>query len=99
MSLIPGSGRCPGRGNGNPPQYSCLGNPEDFQRSLVGYSSEACKTVGNTERAHTHTHTHTLRHTHSLTHTHSHTHSHTAKQSEMNFERGSCNPEFWSPHD
>ena len=25
--LIPGSGRSPGRGNGNPLQYSCLGNP------------------------------------------------------------------------
>ena len=24
---IPGSGRSPGEGNGNPPQYSCLGNP------------------------------------------------------------------------
>ena len=27
--LIPGSGRSPGGGNGNPPQYSCLGNPMD----------------------------------------------------------------------
>ena len=25
--LIPGLGRSPGEGNGNPPQYSCLGNP------------------------------------------------------------------------
>ena len=25
--LIPGSGRSPGEGNGNPPQYSCLENP------------------------------------------------------------------------
>jgi len=25
--LIPGSGRSPGRGNVNPLQYSCLGNP------------------------------------------------------------------------
>ena len=24
---IPGLGRCPGEGNGNPFQYSCLGNP------------------------------------------------------------------------
>ena len=24
---IPGLGRSPGEGNGNPPQYSCLGNP------------------------------------------------------------------------
>ena len=27
--LIPGSGRPPGEGNGNPLQYSCLGNPMD----------------------------------------------------------------------
>ena len=26
---IPGSGRCPGEGNGNPLQYSCLENPVD----------------------------------------------------------------------
>ena len=27
--LIPGSGRSPGEGNGNPPQYSCLENSMD----------------------------------------------------------------------
>ena len=27
--LIPGLGRSPGGGNGNPLQYSCLGNPVD----------------------------------------------------------------------
>ena len=26
---IPGPGRPPGKENGNPPQYSCLGNPTD----------------------------------------------------------------------
>ena len=26
LGLIPGSGRSPEEGNGNPPQYSCLGN-------------------------------------------------------------------------
>ena len=26
---IPGSGRSPGEGNGNPLQYSCMGNPMD----------------------------------------------------------------------
>ena len=29
MGLIPGLGRSPGEGNGNPLQYSCLGNPMD----------------------------------------------------------------------
>ena len=29
MGLIPGSGRSPGGGNGNPLQYSCLDNPMD----------------------------------------------------------------------
>ena len=29
MSLIPGPGRSPGVGNGNPLQYSCLENPMD----------------------------------------------------------------------
>ena len=28
-SSIPGWGRSPGKGNGNPLQYSCLGNPMD----------------------------------------------------------------------
>ena len=28
-SLIPGVGRSPGEGNGNPLQFSCLGNPMD----------------------------------------------------------------------
>ena len=29
MGSIPGLGRCPGRGHGNPLQYSCLENPMD----------------------------------------------------------------------
>ena len=29
VGSIPGSGRFPGQGNGNPLQYSCLGNPMD----------------------------------------------------------------------
>ena len=29
VGLIPGLGRFPGEGNGNPFQYSCLGNPMD----------------------------------------------------------------------
>ena len=29
LGSIPGSGRSPGEGNGNPLQYACLGNPMD----------------------------------------------------------------------
>ena len=29
IGLVPGSGRSPGEGNGNPLQYSCLENPMD----------------------------------------------------------------------
>ena len=29
MCVIPGLGRCPGEGNGNPLQYSYMGNPMD----------------------------------------------------------------------
>ena len=29
LGLIPGLGRCPGEGNGNPLQYCCLENPMD----------------------------------------------------------------------
>ena len=29
MGSFPGSGKSPGEGNGNPFQYSCLGNPTD----------------------------------------------------------------------
>ena len=29
MGLIPGFGKSPGEGNGNPLQYSCLENPRD----------------------------------------------------------------------
>ena len=36
LSSIPGLGRSPGEGHGNPLQYSCLENPHG-QRSLVGY--------------------------------------------------------------
>ena len=37
--LIPGWGRAPGEGNGNPLQYSCLENPmdgEDWQTTVHG---------------------------------------------------------------
>ena len=42
LGLIPGSGRSPAEGNGNPLQYSCLDNPMN-KRSLAGFSSWGCK--------------------------------------------------------
>ena len=53
--LIPGSGRSPGGGNGNPLQYSRLENPHG-ERSLAGYSPGGHKeldTMEVTEHAHT----------------------------------------------
>ena len=44
---IPGSGRSPGEGNGNPLQYSCLENPMDG--GLVGYSPRGRKESDTTE--------------------------------------------------
>ena len=45
---IPGLGRSPGEGNGNPLQYSCLENPMGW-RSLVGYSQWGHKESDITE--------------------------------------------------
>ena len=41
--LIPGSGRFPGEGNGNPLQYSCLENPMDRGAWRAGYSPRGRK--------------------------------------------------------
>ena len=49
MSLIPGSGRSPGEGNGNLLQYSCLGKSHG-QRKLVGYSPWSHKELDTTKR-------------------------------------------------
>ena len=53
LGSIPGSGRSPGEGNGNPVQYSCLENPMD-RGSLVGYSPRGLKESDMTERLHFH---------------------------------------------
>ena len=50
---IPGSGRSPGGGNGNPLQYSCLENSHG-QRSLVGYSPWGHKESDSTGHTHRH---------------------------------------------
>ena len=56
LGSIPGLGRSPGGGHGNPCQYCCLENPHG-QRSLAGYSPRGHKDLDMTER---------LRMTHSI---------------------------------
>ena len=59
IGSIPGSGRSPGGGHGNPFQFSCMENPMD-KRSLAGYSPQGHRELDMTEvTEHTHTHTHT----------------------------------------
>ena len=48
LGLIPGLGRSPGGGHGNPRQYFCLENPHG-QRNLAGYSPGGCKESDMTE--------------------------------------------------
>ena len=42
---MPGLGRSPGEGNGNPVRYACLGNPVD--RELGGLESMGSQRVGH----------------------------------------------------
>ena len=49
---IPGLGRSPGKGIGNPLQYSCLENSVDGWRSQLGYSPWGRKESDTTERLH-----------------------------------------------
>ena len=44
VGSIPGLGRSPGEGNGNPLQYSCLGNPMDggaWRAAVHGVTKES----------------------------------------------------------
>ena len=52
QGLISGLGRAPGRGQGNPLQYSCLEIPHG-QRSLTGYSPWGCKELNTAEQLNT----------------------------------------------
>ena len=46
--LIPGSGRSPGGGHGNPLQYSCLENPTDREAWWATHRvTESATTEGN----------------------------------------------------
>ena len=49
LGSIPGLGRSPEGGHGNPLQYSCLENPHG-QRSLAGYSPWGLRELDTTEQ-------------------------------------------------
>ena len=53
-SLIPGLGKSPAEGHGNPLQYSCLEKSYE-QRSLAGYSPWGDRESDTTECLSTHT--------------------------------------------
>ena len=40
VDLIPGLGRFPGEGNGNPLQYACLGNPRPTVHEIAKESDK-----------------------------------------------------------
>ena len=65
MGLIPGSGKNPGVGNGNPFQFFCLKNSTD-RRARWAVLSMELQRVGHGRAACTYTHTHTHTHTHYL---------------------------------
>ena len=54
MGVIPGWGRSPGEGSGNPLQHSCLENPMDRGAWRATVQGE-CKESDTTGRTHTHT--------------------------------------------
>ena len=56
-SLIPGWGRSPGGGNGNPLQYSCLENSMDRGGWWVTVPWGHKESDSNEQLTHTHTHT------------------------------------------
>ena len=55
LGSIPGSGRSPGEGNGNPFQYSCLENPMDGE-AWWAIVHGGCKESDTTEQLHSLTH-------------------------------------------
>ena len=55
MGSIPGSGRYPGGGKGNPLQYSCLGNPMDIGAWKVAVHSITKSWIQLSMHTHTHT--------------------------------------------
>ena len=101
---IPGSGRSPGEGNGNPFQCSCLENPMDrgvWRATVHG----AAKSWTQLKRLSMHINTHTLPYTITYTHActcmythtyiHTHTHKHTSSPWLRFVERRMFNHGSW----
>ena len=84
--LIPGSGRSPGEENGNPLQYSCLGNPMDGGAwwAAVQQSQRVRHDLALNNNIHVYTNTripmNTQRHTFTYRHIHTNTHQGTNTQ-------------------
>ena len=81
---VSGLGGSTGGGNGNPLQYSCLGNPMDrraWWATVHGITKESDTTRDKSPHAHTHTHTRTWQitsrtHTHTRARARTHVHTH-----------------------
>ena len=78
LGSVPGLGRSPGGGHGNPLQYSCLENPPG-QRCLAGYSPWGGKESDMTEQ----------RSVHVRAHRRTHAHIHTSPDSPREYIRSS----------
>ena len=61
VGLIPGSGRSPGEGNGNPIKNSCLRNPMDRGAWWATVHEITKSWIPLSTHTHTHTHTQTLK--------------------------------------
>ena len=78
VGLMPGSGRSPGEGNGNPLQYSCLENSMDrgawwVTVHGVAKSNTSLKSLST---MHTQIYVYTFMHTHTCIFMHAHMHTH-----------------------
>ena len=100
---VPGSGRSPGEGNGNPLQYSCLENSMDrgVWRAIVHGVAKSwthLKWLSMHINTHTHIYNHIHTQVHACVHIHTYIYTHTHKHTSpwlrflerRMFNHGSC---------